>query len=119
MNSNYPTPLHQEIAELVISHFEQKQDVDSILLLNSCARGKATPKSDLDMAILLHPHVSAVEAEAIEVSWQKFAQSHPRIAHFTKSGLFTKVHLDFIDGVYEPIQWDDGGGPDDFEIANT
>ncbi len=112
----FPTTLHQDVSDIVVSFFANLSEVDSILLLNSCARGQATPKSDLDLAILLAPHISPSDNHHLQLSWHHFSLSNSTIASFVQSSPFSKVHLDFIDGHYSPAIWDDGGGPDDFEL---
>jgi predicted nucleotidyltransferase len=49
----FPTDLHQEVADLARSFFSAHADVDTILVVNSCARGRAVAGSDLDMAVLI------------------------------------------------------------------
>jgi predicted nucleotidyltransferase len=48
----FPTILHQDTAELVRDYFLITSNVDTVLVVNSCARGQAVPESDLDFAIL-------------------------------------------------------------------
>lgn len=74
--------------------------VEAVLVIASCARGVAVPESDLDMAVLAS---ASVDRAAMEDAWR--AREQP-----------LTLHLDVIDGVYEPSAWDDGGGPDDFEL---
>jgi len=57
----FPTQLHQETGEIIRDHFLAAPTVDSILVVNSCARGKAVPESDLDFAILIKPGTSEDE----------------------------------------------------------
>lgn len=113
----FPTALHQEAAESILTFFNPRPEVDTILLLNSCAREQATPQSDLDIAILLSLDLSHDQVNHLEECWHQFSRSNPTISSFQQSSRFAKVHLDFINGHYSPSVWDDGGGPDDFEIA--
>lgn len=53
---SFPTKLHQDVAELVRDYFFTIPNVDTVLVVNSCARGKAVPESDLDFAILIKPN---------------------------------------------------------------
>jgi predicted nucleotidyltransferase len=48
----YPTPEHQKAAEIITEYFITNYKIDAVLLVNSCARGKATRDSCLDMVIL-------------------------------------------------------------------
>jgi predicted nucleotidyltransferase len=52
---SFPTKLHQDSAELIRDYFLALSNVDTVLVVNSCARGKAVPESDLDFAILVKP----------------------------------------------------------------
>lgn len=113
---HYPTPLHGRAATAVYDHFRRSPLVDTVLLLNSCARGVATPQSDLDMAVLVKDGVSAEEIAQLEEQWQQQVQVAADVVMFVESGPFTKLHLDVIDGRYAPTLWDDGGGPDSFEL---
>jgi len=48
--------------------------------------------------------------------WQEFIATQPLIHRFRSTGRFTQVHLDVFDGRMVPTVWDDGGGPDYFEV---
>ena len=61
----FPTKLHQDTAELIKDYFLTFTSVDTVLIVNSCARGKATPESDLDFAILVKPGVTKDEIKNI------------------------------------------------------
>ena len=60
MNSplRFPTALHEEVAELARNFFSAHPSVDTILVVNSCARGRAVAGSDLDMAVLIISRVA-------------------------------------------------------------
>jgi predicted nucleotidyltransferase len=55
---SFPTKLHQDTAELVRDYFLAIPGVDTVLVVNSCARGQAVPESDLDFAILTKPDIT-------------------------------------------------------------
>ncbi len=116
LHPNFPTTLHQDVAEIVFAFFSDHPEVDSVLLLNSCARGRATVQSDLNMAILLSLDYFPAQAKYLEDSWQLFSCKNATITNFLQSSPFAKVHLDFIEGHYSPHIWNDGGGPDNFEV---
>jgi hypothetical protein len=59
---SFPTLLHQDAAELVRDYFRTIPNVDSVLVVNSCARGQAVPESDLDFAILAPPPIVVTSA---------------------------------------------------------
>ncbi len=54
----YPTPQHALAADRIVAFFAGREGVDAVLLTNSCARGKATRDSCLDIFVL-----AAAEAE--------------------------------------------------------
>jgi predicted nucleotidyltransferase len=49
----FPTTVHEQTAHLICDFFANQSHVQAVLVVNSCARGVATPQSDLDMAILI------------------------------------------------------------------
>ena len=112
----FPTDLHRQTAELARDFFLKSPMVDTVLVTNSCARGQALPESDLDMAILLSPAVPSEDVQALESKWQSVLRTNPIIADFRKSHRFMQIHLDVIGGMNTPSVWDDGGGPDGFEL---
>ena len=113
---SFPTPLHQDVANLARGFFEKQPLVDTVLIVNSCARGKAIPESDLDIAVLAAPDAPAEAIGRLEASWRSFAAADQRVNEYQRSSRFAAVHLDVFDGRFTPIDWDDGGGPDSFEI---
>jgi predicted nucleotidyltransferase len=112
----FPTVLHREVAELAGDFFSVHAHVDTILVVNSCARGRAVAGSDLDMAVLLTPAAPSQEVQSLTTLWQEFMTAQPLIHRFRSTGRFTQVHLDVFDGRMIPTIWDDGGGPDSFEV---
>ena len=96
--------------------FSAHGHVDTILVVNSCARGRAVPGSDLDLAILLTPAATNQAVQSLETTWQEFSAAHPLIRRFRSTSRFTQVHVDVFDGRITSTVWDDGGGPDNFEV---
>jgi hypothetical protein len=90
--------------------------VDTILVVNSCARGVAVPESDLDFAILVNPGMTRPEINGMEADWLKFATSHPTILKYKESSRFAHLHLDIIDGIYTPKNIEIGEPIDYFEV---
>ena len=112
----FPTALHQQVAELVNKSFMAHPQVDTVLVVNSCARGQAVPESDLDVAILVSPTATTEGIQGLETSWQKILPTEAVVLQFKQSSRFAQVHLDFFNGEVTPTVWDDGGGPDTFEL---
>ena len=114
--AGFPAPLHHQVAELVREFFATQAHVDTVLLVNSCARGQAVPDSDVDVAVLVESSTSAEELRELERLWGEFAAGQALIDRFRQAGRFSQVHLDVFDGRITPSIWDDGGGPDSFEV---
>src|SRR5580765_3588202 len=75
----FPTELHREVAELAGDFFSAHSHVDTILVVNSCARGHAVAASDLDLAVLIRPTASSQEIESLTTLWQEFITTQPLI----------------------------------------
>jgi predicted nucleotidyltransferase len=113
----FPTTRHEQVAQLAHGFFKtHPHHVDTVLVVNSCARGQAAPESDLDLAVLVTPSATVQDVQNLETRWHAFVKGEPAIIEFRQSGRFTQVHLDLFDGQFVPTEWDDGGGPDAFEV---
>ena len=112
----YPTPEHQAAAEAIVKFFSTGFDLDAVLLVNSCARGKATRDSCLDIVVLARPEMLRTQLAAIESAWDKFEQTDASIAAMKQVGKYSVVHPDFIDGEFAPQERNEAGGPDSFEL---
>jgi hypothetical protein len=113
----FPTDLHRLSAQLAAEFFAPRPEVDTVLVTNSCARGHAVPDSDLDMQILVRDGMDDASMQVMEDQWRAFAAAHDVTRAFRQSGRNAHIHLDVTGGVFEAVPWDDGGGPDDFEIG--
>ncbi len=117
----YPTPQHAQAAQAVIDFFAQRAEPQAILLMGSCARGKASPDSCLDIMILVPPELPAFQRSALENAWLSYYARHEAFRAVRTVGAFSQVDLDIVDGVFmpRPRGWTDG--PDEFEleIGNT
>jgi hypothetical protein len=101
----YPTPAHERAGEEITSFFAALPTTDAVLLVNSCARGKATPDSCLDMQVIVaNDAVSETEA-----AWRRFAKESDAVAKLATAGRFSDLHLDVWDGVIVPGVIDDEG----------
>jgi len=129
-NCLYPTPQHQQAAYQAVDFFSRTTGIDAVLLVNSCARGKATPDSCLDLVVLVSPSFrdpgysgSVLEREENKGTDQLFRawDDHPetQAARFALStvGRFSEIHLDLIDGSIRPTPLSRDQGLDDFEVA--
>ncbi len=112
----YPTPEHEQAAQAIVEFFIGGFDIDAVLLVNSCARGKATRDSCLDMNVLVAPEKLEVQRDALEKRWNEFSTSDSVFKALREAGKYSEVHLDFLDGVFAPRERDEAAGPDSFEI---
>jgi hypothetical protein len=112
----FPTTLHEDTAGLVRNYFLTIPHVDTVLVVNSCARGVAVPESDLDFAILMNPGTTPAEIKNIETTWLRYSTSQPTILRYKESGQFAHLHLDIIDGIYTPKTIEVGEPIDYFEV---
>jgi len=112
----FPTKLHQDTAELIRDYFLALSSVDTVLIVNSCARGQAVPESDLDMAILVKPENPAKEIRNIQTAWLTYSATQPIFLRYKQSSPFAHIHLDIIAGNYVPALIEVGEPIDYFEI---
>lgn len=112
----FPTELHRQATEVIKGFFLDQKNIDTILLVNSLARGKATSDSDIDMAILIRQTTNNSEITRLENIWQNFLNSDSTLNRYKNSNRYAQIHLDLINGVFEPAIWEDGGGIDFFEV---
>lgn len=115
--ATYPTPLHGAAATTILDRYRRDSRVEAVLVVNSCARGQATPASDLDMLVLVAPGTPAAQRSDLEAEWLRWRAETPALLALRRLDRFTNIHLDFADGEFTPDVWDDGGGPDDFELG--
>jgi len=112
----FPTHLHQDAAGIVTDYFRSISNVDTVLIVNSCARGQAVPESDLDFAILTTSATTPAEIKDIENSWQIYSKDQSTLLTFKQLHQFAHLHLDIIDGHYAPVVVGKGEPIDYFEI---
>lgn len=113
---SFPTILHQDAAESIRDYFLNISLVDTVLVVNSCARGQAVVESDLDFGILVNPETTPSEIQNIERAWLKYAMNQPVFIKYKKSNQFAHLHLDIIDGNYTPTIIEVGDPLDYFEL---
>jgi predicted nucleotidyltransferase len=112
----FPTEQHASAAEAIAAAFGADEQVDTILITNSCARGRATPESDLDLVLLTRSGATPEDVKALEARWSTFVAVDEAVQAYRRIGPNAYLHVDVITGHYEPTAWDEGGGPDAFEI---
>jgi predicted nucleotidyltransferase len=117
LRAAYPTTEHQQAAEAIVDFFSTQFKIDAVLLVNSCARGKASRDSCLDIIVLAQPDQLHSPLSEWQQRWEQFEQTDTAIEALRHAGKYSVVHLDFIDGVFKPEERDEAAGPDDFELG--
>lgn len=117
LQPTYPTPQHATAAEKITHFFSTNYNIDAVLLVNSCARGKASRDSCLDINVLAKPESLRSQLNTLEADWARFEESDPTIQALKVAGKYSVVHLDFLDGVFTPYEQDEAAGPDNFELG--
>jgi predicted nucleotidyltransferase len=112
----YPTAEHQKAAETITEYFVKNYKIDAVLLVNSCARGKATRDSCLDIITLARPDEGRSALKELEAGWYELERSSEAIQDLYRVGKYSVVHPDFINGDFKPAEQDEAAGPDDFEL---
>jgi hypothetical protein len=113
----YPTPTHADAAEAIAEFFRPMPEIEALLLVNSCARGKATPDSCLDINALTSPAALAAHGERLNREWEAFYGADPLFKRLRDAGAYSEVHLDILDGQFIPAEQDAMGPPNMFEVA--
>jgi predicted nucleotidyltransferase len=116
LQAKYPTHQHEVAADTIVDFFVSKYKIDAVILVNSCARGKATRDSCLDIVVLAQPDSSRSQLSDLQTGWEELEKSSEVIKALYKVGKYSVVHPDFIHGVFVPNEQDEAAGPDDFEL---
>lgn len=114
----YPTEQHEAAAHAIVAYFAERDEVAAVLLTCSCARGKATSDSCLDMAILLDATVDDATRKTLDERWQHFHATTAAFQALRQVGRFSHVDLDFVTCHFSPADHEHGwtSGPDAFEL---
>jgi len=114
----YPTVVHAHAAQRITEFFADQAAVSAVLLTCSCARGKATADSCLDIAVLVAPESSSGERSTLAAAWQHYHDTMPLFAELRQVGRYSHVDLSFVDGRFRPDDHHHGWttGPDAFEL---
>jgi predicted nucleotidyltransferase len=113
----YPSPQHEKAAERIVDLFSREGNVHAILLTCSCARGKATRDSCLDIAILVRPGILPAEQNDLEQMWETSYRDESVFQDLRAVGAYSHADLEFVDGVIQPGYHGWTSGPDEFELV--
>lgn len=118
----YPTLQHERSAQAIVDFFKNRPEPSAVLLTCSCARGKATPDSCLDIAVLISPKLPAAAQGQLERDWQHYYQNEPVFTLLLQTGAFSQVDLEFHSGVFDPHLhphgWTSGADAFELEVGN-
>jgi predicted nucleotidyltransferase len=98
----YPTIEHEQAAQRLVEFFSQQPDVAAVILKCSCARGKATRDSCLDICILLPAEISIDRRFDLEQAWDEFHLTETVFKQLRQVGKYSHLDLDFHDGWFTP-----------------
>lgn len=115
--NHYPTPEHQHAAEAIVEFFAAIPEIEAVCLTCSCARGKASRDSCLDMLVLGRPEAMAIAQTDIQKAWDAFYTTAPVFQKLAGVGKYAHVDLEFSDGHFAPTPRGWTSGPDEFELV--
>jgi len=101
----------------VVQFFARQPDVDAVLLTCSCARGKASRDSCLDLCVLLPSDLDQTRRRELEMAWEKYNAADAACQAVLQVGKYSQVDLEFSDGQFAPGYHGWTSGPDEFELA--
>lgn len=115
-HASYPTPTHEQAATAAVSFFSSKAEVDAVLLTCSCARGKATKDSCVDIAVLLQKERPIGKENQLEAQWQNHYRHEPIFDELRSVGAYSHIDLLYFRGEFQPTKRDWLSGADEFEL---
>lgn len=117
----YPSDEHRAAAKAAVRFFSRRKGVDAVILTCSCARGKASRDSCLDLAVLVREAMPADERADLERARDAFLAEDPAVQALQRVGRYSLVEPDITDGRFAPKERSWTSGPDEFEleIGNT
>ncbi len=111
--ANYPTPEHEDASKRIVEIFSRHKNVQSILLIGSCARGKASKDSCLDVCIIVK---TKSDIRKIETKFAKLCKKEKKFVKLSHVGKYSHIDLLVTDGIIKPAKRDWTTGPDEYEI---
>jgi predicted nucleotidyltransferase len=115
----FPSSFHEQATNAIVEHFRGRPFVKAILLTNSCARGKATKDSCVDMTIVHDPAITSQAYEEMQRSLQEYIAKEPVFERLKKVGKYSEMEVDFTNAHMDVSTYKRGAttGPDQFELA--
>ena len=120
---SFPTLQHASAAEAVTALYAGDPAVEAVLLMGSCARGKAVTGSCVDVLVLARPEVLKAERPRLEALWQQHYPADPVYQELLALAPFAHVDFELIDGDFDPARhyhgWTSGADAFELEVGNT
>src|SRR4030042_4125698 len=115
----YPTEAHKNACVAVVDFFSQEAIVRSVVLTCSCARGKATKDSCLDISIITDHKADLKQINGLQRRWGKYYHDEPVFDRLKSTGKYSTVDLEITSGIIieNPDEHNWTSGPDTFELA--
>lgn len=110
----YPTIQHENASKRIIEIFSKEKSVKSILLTCSCARGKASKDSCLDICIIVK---TKANIKKIENKFKKTYVKDRAFIELSKVGKYSHIDLEVTDGKIKLTERGWTSGPDEYELA--
>lgn len=109
----YPTVRHEKAANRMIEIFGKDKRVMSILLTCSCARGKASKESCLDLCIIVK---NEKDIKNIKSKFNKVYNQDKIFKELLKVAIYSHIDLDVTDGKIALTERGWTSGPDEYEL---
>ncbi len=110
----YPTVQHEKAAKRIVDIFSQEKSIMSILLTCSCARGRASKDSCLDVCIIAK---TKADIKKIKNKFKKIYKKDKVFIELSKTGKYSHIDLEITDGKIKQTERSWTSGPDEYELA--
>jgi predicted nucleotidyltransferase len=116
----FPTDAHRNAAAACALFFSNIKDIQAVLLTCSCARGKATKDSCVDIAVLQYPDTPTLIKQEILTLWNNEYITNDVYSPLKSTGKYSMIDLVVFDGNFREDlhEWTSGPDPFELEIGN-
>jgi len=109
----YPTKRHEKAAKKLVDIFSKDERIASILLIASCARGKASKDSCLDVCFIVKDRNLI---KAVAKKFEKKSSEIKELREIHEAGQYSHIDLHITDGKVKIPERDWTSGPDEYEL---
>ena len=110
----YPTIQHEKAAKRLVEIFSKEKSVMGILLIGSCARGKASKDSCLDICIIVK---TKTDVKNIANRFKEIYKKDKVFIELLNVGKYSHIDLEVTNGKIKPIARGWTSGPDEYELS--